>query len=82
MEVGLVLDVTDFVDELKLHFVVDFKLLVALADLHLQVVVRLLNFSDVHLLQLKRSAHFYSPSSFTKTKSARLLSGQGAVYGP
>jgi hypothetical protein len=58
MEVGLVLDVANFVNELKLHFVVDVELLVALADLHLQVVVCLFDLCDVHLLQLNKFSTF------------------------
>ena len=52
VKVGLVLNVANFVDELELHFVIDVELLVALADLHLEVVVCLLDLCDVHLLQL------------------------------
>ena len=58
MKVGLVLDVTDPVDELKLHFVVDVELFVALTNLHLQVVVGLLDLRDVHLLQLDEVSTF------------------------
>jgi hypothetical protein len=52
MEVGLVLDVSDPVDELKLHFVVDVELFFALTNLHLLVIVGLLDLRNVHLLQL------------------------------
>jgi len=53
MKVWFVLNVVYFINKLELHLVVDVQLLVPLADLHLQVVVRLLNLSDVHFLQLK-----------------------------
>jgi hypothetical protein len=52
MEVGLVLNVVYSFNKLKLHFVIDVELLVALTNLHLEIVVRLLNFTDVHFLKL------------------------------
>ena len=53
MEVGLVLDVVDSFNKLKLHFVIDVELLVALTNLHLEVVVGLFDFADVHFLKLQ-----------------------------
>lgn len=53
MKVRFVLDVVDLFHKLKLHLVVYVQLLVPLAHLHLQVVVRLLYLCDVHLLELK-----------------------------
>jgi len=53
MEVRLVLNVIDAFNELKLHFVIDVELLVALTNLHLEVVVSFLYLADVHFLKLQ-----------------------------
>ena len=53
MEVGFVLNVVDAFNELKLHLVIYVELLVALTNLHLEVVVSLLNLADVHFLKLQ-----------------------------
>ena len=58
VKVGLVFNVADFVDELELHLVIDVELLVALADLHLEVIVGLLDLCDVHFLQLHKVNRF------------------------
>ncbi len=50
MEVRLVLNVVDFFYKLELHLVIYVQLLIALAHLHLQVVIRLLDLCNVHLL--------------------------------
>ena len=59
MKVRLVFNVADFVDELELHLVIDVQLLVALTDLHLEIIVGLFDLCDVHLLQLTRLTGFY-----------------------
>lgn len=53
MEIGLVLNMIDSFDKLKLHLVVNVELLVALTNLHFEVVVSLLYLADVHFLKLQ-----------------------------
>jgi hypothetical protein len=55
VEVGLILQVVDFFDKFVLDLVRNVKLLEALTNLQLEIVIGLLNLSDVHFLELNFS---------------------------
>ena len=71
MEVGLVLQVVDFLDEFVLDLVRNVKLLEALTNLQLEIVIGLLNLSDVHFLELNFSVKSIEnlPLSSARTNS-------------
>lgn len=52
VEIRLILQILNLLYELVLHLIIDVQGLKALADLQLQKVVGLLDFPNVHLLQL------------------------------
>ena len=59
MEVGLILQVVDFFDKFVLDLVRNVKLLEALTNLQLEIVVGLLDLGDVHFLELNFSVNFF-----------------------
>lgn len=58
VEVAFVLDQVDLVNKSKLHVVVDMQKLECLANLHLEVIVCLFKFRDVHILKLRENSKF------------------------
>lgn len=55
MEIGLILQIVDFLDEFVLDLVRNVKLLKALTNLQLEIVIGFLDLSDVHFLELNFS---------------------------